>query len=213
MHFRQTITEIIHAQVQVSNCVSCSLDILLLDGSNINGRINGIANGFPNGTILPSTPSLPPLLDPIDELGDISDSASQSYLGTRRATIWSNGSLVCETTLPPSTYWETSMCISVAPSPYTINCDPPPPWSPPEDMTLSEFLGLNPSSTDNNNNDRHDNLNLNDPPVNQPVCASDNQAISNGHIDQNSPNGSQLPSGESSGTQDSGGTVTELRNV
>lgn len=212
---------------------------------NANGsvhRINSMVDGYPNGSIIPSPTSaasaLGNTLDPIDELGDVSDSALQSYLETRRATIWSNGSLICETTLPPSTYWETSLCISVAPSPYTINCDPPPPWSPPEDLSLSASLGLN-VSPDDNNNDRHNNLNLNggqaflyhnnnlhnnhlhhhNPHQQQPQQqqASNNSSSNarqvNGHIEQGSHRSDQLSLGESTSTLDSEDTITELPNV
>lgn len=93
--------------------------------------------------------------DSIDDSStDISTLAS--YLHHRRATIWSNGSLICETNLPASTYWDTSVCLTVAPLPYTIGPgEPPPPWSPPM------HASIDPVSRDTNNNSHLNNFNLN----------------------------------------------------
>lgn len=123
--------------------------------SNTNG-------GYPNGPILTSPTSatsvLGTTLEPIEGMSEIPETDIENYLNSRRATIWSNGSLLCEA--PPSSYWDTSLCIPVAHSPYSINCDPPPPWSPPEDSSLSESLGLNNISLDDNNNVNGNNYNI-----------------------------------------------------
>lgn len=138
-----------------------------IGNNNLNStlhRINSSLNGYPSGSILPTAASAASALGSIldaDDMADGPDAPLESYLNTRRATIWSNGSLLCEA--PPSTYWDAPLCISVAPSPFTINCDPPPPWSPSEDSSINESLALNNISSDNNNNDRinHNSHNVN----------------------------------------------------